>query len=184
MSKDRARGSNFGVSINRTCKGELQNDTLFVILRALLHEVSSHVLDECNKGSISFPSVVRSGVSVDRPGCVLASLCRDVLRLNTALSVLEANQRKKTRNVSVSDFSDVVRRCVNRLMVLDPSVKSIDDDYSDVITPALVDNWGGVLGRGYPPLVRKILQLYERVFSKENHFLTCITLYKDAFQNL
>lgn len=181
MSARRAKGSNFGVSINRSCKGELQNKTLFVFLRAILTDITTELFVRCKNTDTPFTQLVMMSITTGELDSEDAKVCRKVLKYSTALSVYEGNQRKKTRHVSVQDFASVVVACARRMMY--HSMENVEEivDVSPLVVPELVDKWGGALGHGYPPLIKKILKLYESFFDNTDHFLSCVTLSSKGF---
>lgn len=176
MSNRRSKGSNFGVSINRSCKGELQNKTLFTFLRCILSDVSNELFARCKVADVPFTQLVMRSITTADLTDIDVIICRKVLKFHTALCVYENNQRKKTRHVSVADFGNVVTRCARRMMYSSDDPMDAIVDVTPLVTPELVDKWGGALGHGYPPLISKILKLYESVFDDTVHFLSCVTL--------
>lgn len=181
MSTRRSKGSNFGVSINRSCKGELQNKTLFVFLRSILTDITSELFIRCKNDGIPFSQMVMLSITTLDIVDPNVKVCRKVLKYNTALSVYEGNQRKKTRHVSVQDFASVVVSCAHKMMYQTVDAGSECIDVTPLVVPELVDKWGGALGHGYPPLIKKILKLYESFFDNPDYFLSCVTLSSKGF---
>lgn len=181
MSGKKAKGSNFGVSINRSCKGELQNATLFRFMRSILDDVVRELSQRCRDNGTPFIELVESCIRLASGVDGDASICRKVVKYFTALSVFERNHKKKTRHVSVDDFAGVIQASTRYVV----SVVSEEDakrvDVTAFTTNELVDEWGGVLSHGYPHLMHSILKLYESVFDETKYFLSCVTLSSAAF---
>lgn len=170
------KSSNFGVAINRASKGDLQNDLLFSILRSLLRDVAIDITAWCSANGVSPDTVCLASVRADKSSDYIIDRCRRVMKYASALSVYERFHSRKMRQVPVAGYAEVVVSVFKTVA----GFMSIDWKGEDpVVSSELVDRWGGSLRRGYPPLVRKVLKLYEEVYKNQNSYLCCITIKTD-----
>lgn len=169
----RGKSSNFGVAINRASKGDLQNSLLFSIMRCLLRDVAIDISGWCTSNDISRERLCLGSVKAEKTGDVIMDRCRRVLKYASALLVYEKYHARKMRQVPVPDYASAVVSVFYTVLEYMSCERTCEDP---VVTSELVDKWGGTLRRGYPSLIRKILNLYEDVYRGQNSYLCCITI--------
>lgn len=168
--------TNFGVAINRACKSDLQNDLLFSFMRSLLRDVCIDITAWCNANEVSPELVCLGAVKAESPGDVMLDRCRRVLKYSAALVIYDKYHARKMRQVPVPDYINVVVSVFRTIM---GHMSSGWEGEDPIVSSELVDKWGGTLRRGYPSLMRKILNLYSDVYKNQNSQLCCFTIKLD-----